>query len=101
MSGEINFIIWESVRNLIVGLVYIHSGRSDISNQDFTNLHLSPILQNLSLENKRYVLMGDFNVDLLKLNSHNHCNEFYNSMSSNFSHSVYFADNKVALQNID
>ena len=28
--------------------------------------------------------MGDFNVDLLKINSHNHSNEFDNILSSNF-----------------
>ena len=70
-------------RNLIVGCVYRHPG-SDISIQDFTNLHLSPILQKISFENKQCALMGDFNVDLLKSNSHNQSNEFYNSMSSNF-----------------
>ena len=70
-------------RNLIVGCVYRHPG-SDISIQDFTNLHLSHILQKISFENKQCALMGDFNVDLLKSNSHNQSNEFYNSMSSNF-----------------
>ena len=43
-----------------------HPG-SDISIQDFTNLHLKPILLKISLENKQCVLMGDFNVDLLNI----------------------------------
>ena len=68
---------------MIVGCVYKHPG-SDISIQDFTNLHLSTNLQKISFENKQCALMRDFNVDLLKSNSHNQSKEFYNSMSSNF-----------------
>ena len=52
------------MRNLIVGCVYWHPG-SDISIPDFTNPHLSPIPQTISIESKQCVLMGDFNVDLL------------------------------------
>ena len=70
-------------RNLIVGCIYMHPG-SDISIEDFTNIHLSPILQKISIENKQYVLMGDFNVDLLKINTHSQSNDCYNSMSSTF-----------------
>ena len=68
---------------LIVGCIYRHPG-SDISIEDFTNLHLSPILQKISIENNQCVIMGDLNVDLLKINTHNQSNEFYNSLSSTF-----------------
>ena len=70
-------------RNLIVGCIYRHPG-SDISIEDFTNIHLSPILRKISIENKQCVLMGDFNVELLKINTHSQSNDFYNSMSSTF-----------------
>ena len=70
-------------KNLVIGCVYRHPS-SDISIQDFTDLHLSPVLQKVSTENKQCVLMGDFNVDLLKINSHNHSNEFYNNLTSHF-----------------
>ena len=68
---------------MIVGCIYRHPG-SDISIEDFINLHLSPILQKISIENNQCVLMGDFNVGLLNINTHNQSNDFYNSLSSTF-----------------
>ena len=70
-------------KNLIIGCVYRHP-TSNISVQDFTNLHLDTILQKNSLENKQCALMGDFNVDLLKIESNNESNLFYNNLSSRF-----------------
>ena len=70
-------------KNLIVGCVYRHPN-SDISIQEFTNFHLQPILQKISTENKQCVLMGDFNIDLLKIDTHDDSNEFYNNLSSHF-----------------
>ena len=45
---------------------------------------MEPILQRISLEKKQCVLMGDFNVDLLKTDTHNDSNLFYNNLSSYF-----------------
>ena len=57
---------------------------SNILIQDFSNIHLDPILRQISSENKLCVLMGDFNVDLLKIDTHNSSNEFYNELISHF-----------------
>ena len=70
-------------KNLIVGCIYRHPS-SGIPIQDFVKSHLDPILCKISSENKQCVLMGDFNVDLLKANSHNGSSEFYNNLSSHF-----------------
>ena len=70
-------------KNLIIGCIYRHPS-SHISVQDFTNQHLEYTLQKINVENKQCVLMGDFNVDLLKINSHSESNEFYNNLSSYF-----------------
>ncbi len=70
-------------RNLIVGCIYRHPS-SGISIREFTNNHLDPILQKIGTEKKQCVLMGDFNVDLLKINSHDDSNEFYNNLTSHF-----------------
>ena len=59
-------------------MIYRHPS-SKISVNDFSNEHLEPILQKISKEKKECVLMGDFNVDLLKSNS-----EFYTNLSSHF-----------------
>ena len=45
---------------------------------------MDPFLQKISDENKQCVLMGDFNIDLLKCDSNNDSNSFYNMLSSNF-----------------
>ena len=45
---------------------------------------MDPFLQKISDENKQCVLMGDFNSDLLKCDSNNDSNSFYNILSSNF-----------------
>ena len=83
-------------KNLIIGCVYRHP-TSNISVQDFTNLHLDTILQKISLENKQCALMGDFNVDLLKTDSNNESNLFYNNLSSHFFYSLYFTTYKITL----
>ena len=70
-------------KNLIIGCIYRHPS-SHISVQDFTNQHLEYTLQKITVENKQCVLMGDFNVDLLKINPHSESNEFYNNLSSYF-----------------
>ena len=70
-------------RNLIVGCIYRHPS-SDISIREFTDRHLDPILQKIDTENKQCILMGDFNVDLLKINSHTESNEFHNNLNSHF-----------------
>ena len=49
--------------NLLIGCVYRHPGMSvDLFNSDF----LSPLLQTTGRENKSIVLLGDFNINLLK-----------------------------------
>ena len=73
-------IIFPNRRNLIIGCIYRHPS-SKISVKDFSNEHLEPILQKISKEKKECVLMGDFNVDLLKSNG---ASEFYTNLSSYF-----------------
>ena len=75
-------IILPDRKNLIVGCVYRHG--SGIPLRDFTNKHLEPILETISKENKECMLMGDFNVDLLKCNDNNSAGDFFNMFSSYF-----------------
>ena len=70
-------------KNLIVGCIYRHPS-SILSVHDFTNTYLDPILQKISSENKQCVLMGDFNINLLKADTNGTVGDFYNMMSSNF-----------------
>ena len=68
-------------RNLIVGCIYRHP-TSKISVDDFTNVHLDPILHKISIEKKQCVIMGDFNIDLLKYHTDNNSITFFNNLSS-------------------
>ena len=74
---EIQFL---KKKNLIVGCIYRHPS----SIYEFSTNYLDPILQKVSNENKQCILMGDFNVDLPKINSHKESNEFFNNMTSHF-----------------
>ena len=76
-------IIFPNKKNLIIGCIYRHP-TSKLSIQEFTNTCLEPILQKISLEKKQCALMGDFNIDLLKLDVNNDYNQFYNNLSSHF-----------------
>ena len=70
-------------KNLIIGCIYRHPS-SDMPIDEFLDIYLEPTLLKISNENKICILAGDFNVDLLKIDTHSSSNKFYNSMLSNF-----------------
>ena len=76
-------IEFHNKKNLIFGCFYRHPS-SNISIEEFTNEHLDPVLQKISMENKQCVIMGDFNINLLKIDTNRYANLFFNTMSSNF-----------------
>ena len=47
-------------------------------------MYLEPILSIISAENKNCSLVGDFNIDLVKLHSHNDVNNYYNNLINHF-----------------
>ena len=68
-------------RNLIVGIIYRHPCM-DID--EFNAHYLPKLLSKISKEskNKDFVLMGDFNIDLLNYNTNNSIAEFLDKMYS-------------------
>ena len=70
-------------KNVVAGCIYHHTS-SIIPTTQFTTEYLDPILNIIAHENKTSVIVGDFNIDLLKYDGDNHANEFYNTMTSNF-----------------
>ena len=76
-------LIFENKRNMIVGCIYRHPS-STITIKQFTEECIEPLLDKISSEKKMCTLVGDFNIDLLKSNSNNDINSFYNSMTSHF-----------------
>ena len=66
-------------KKMIVGTVYRH--HQSISY--FIDNFLAEILHSISKSKKMCALMGDFNVDLLKIDQHDESNFFYNIMTAN------------------
>ena len=74
-------IVLPNRKNLIVGCIYRH-GASSLPIRDFTENHLQPLLFKISKEKKECAIMGDFNIDLLKMS--NAASDFNDNMSSHF-----------------
>ena len=66
-------IIQKKKKNIIVGTIYRHPG---MPLDNFNERYLSPLLDKISKENKTAVLLGDFNVDLLKCESNSNAADF-------------------------
>ena len=50
--------------NIVVGCIYKHPS---LPLCEFNSVFLKPLLNKMNLENKTLILMGDFNIDLLKV----------------------------------
>ena len=70
-------------KNLVIGCIYRHP-TSNILVHEFNQCFIDPLLHKINSENKRCILMGDFNIDLLKCEMHEDSNAFLNSLSSSF-----------------
>ena len=64
-------------KNNLIGIVY----RKHTNKYDFLN-YINILLDKLDQENKNIILMGDFNMDLLKVKSDNQVQELYNLLTS-------------------
>lgn len=69
-------------KNMLIGIIYRPPNDTYKQFED----RLSAILRKINQENKKCYLMGDFNIDLLKLDLNDNSNSFINLM---FSSSLY------------
>ena len=67
-------------KNIICGCIYRHP-KMDLAN--FNKNYLNPLMDKLSSENKRLYLIGDFNVDLLKIDTNTETSNFLDTLTSN------------------
>ena len=67
-------------KNLIIGCIY--QFRS-INPNEFTDIYISKLLGKISKEDKTIVLMGDFNIDLLKYDTNTDSTTCLDSMYTN------------------
>ena len=65
-STFIEIINPNKTKNIIVGCIYRHPCMDP---SEFNDFYLNELLNNLRKENKQIVLMGDFNIDLIKYDS--------------------------------
>lgn len=73
-------VLNEKQSNLLCGTIYRHPN----GNIDEFLEYLNTALEKTNSENKPCVIMGDFNLNLLKFESHNETDSFLNSMLANF-----------------
>ena len=76
-------IVLPNKKKLIVGCIYRRPS-SKITIEDFSKNYLGPILVTISAENKTCALVGDYNIDLLKSDTHDDINLYQNTLSSHF-----------------
>ena len=74
-------IIFPNMKNIIIGCIYCHPS-SNISIQKFNKDILEPVLDKIAFKDKN--CMDDFNIDLLKVDSNEDSNAFYNNVTSHF-----------------
>ena len=73
-------IINPKKKNVVVGCIYRHPSMDlDEYNKDF----LIPFLEKFDKENKKKYLIGDFNIDLLKVDENANSASFFDTMTSN------------------
>ena len=71
-------IIFPKKSNIVVGCMY----KDPTMEINEFNTILSPLLHRVSMENKIFLLLGDFNIDLINCNTDNNTSEFLNLVSS-------------------
>ena len=72
-------IINPAKKNVVVGCVYRHPSM-DLT--EYNSDYLEPFLEHFDKENKKKYLIGDFNIDLLKVDENSTSSSFFDTMTS-------------------
>ena len=70
----------KNIRNIVIGCIYKHPS---VELNELNETFLDPLMEELPAKDKSLYLMGDFNIDLMKMDSDNHTSTFFDSMTSN------------------
>ena len=57
----------KNAKNIIVGCIYKHP---KMSVSEFSDIYMREIFHKISFENKNVMLLGDYNIDLIKCDTH-------------------------------
>ena len=74
-------IIIPNSQNIICGCIYKHP---HMSISDFNDNYFEPLLDKINQMNKKCIIMGDFNIDLIKANTKQIINDFFNTVTSRY-----------------
>ena len=74
-------LLSSSGKTITVGCIYRHPS---MLSSEFNSIYLNDLLKKLSHKNKKIILMGDFNIDLLKYDMHDDSSDFLGAMYANF-----------------
>ena len=85
-------LVGGSGKKLVVGCVYRH--HTPVS--EFTEQFLQETLEKINRERKNCILLGDFNVDLLKFDSHNDTRDYYDLLSANGFRPLIFQPTRIS-----
>ena len=72
-------ILQENKENVIVGCIYRHPCMSP---QEFNDFYLKNLTEKLRSENKEVILLGDFNIDLMKYETNKTVSDFLDNIYS-------------------
>ena len=73
-------IINPGKKNILVGCIYRHPSM-DLN--EFNEEFLEPLMEKISTDNKNIFLTGDFNVDLMKIDSDDNTSNYFDTFTSN------------------
>ena len=73
-------IVCPNKKNIIIGCIYKHP---HMDTGDFNTNFLQPLLEKISAENKINFILGDFNIDLLKIENEPDVTSFFDTIASN------------------
>ena len=75
----------DAEHNTICGIIYRHPhGKFHDPLKHSFMIHLNTVIETIHRENKYCVILGDFNLDLLKFESHPGTNDFLNTLVSSY-----------------
>ena len=67
-------------KNIIVGCIYLHPSK-DLN--EFNEEFINPLMEKIGFEDKKLLLVGDFNIDLLRVDVDTPTTNFFNVVTAN------------------
>ena len=76
---ELSLMINKKREDYVIGVIYRHPGGS-VENLDTFSNKIKDIMIKINLENKKCIMLGDINIDGLKINTNDHVEHFFQTI---------------------